>query len=128
MCLDKVAEFKPCKVGYKIMRENNRGKLVGACYTGEISQQGVWLDEKDFRDYKDKGRARISEYHMPYPFGFHVFHTKQSALDWRAPFTSYGFPCVKVEVREPVAVGYQYRKRITVAKQIKIIGIVKEAT
>ena len=129
MCLNKLAKFKPCGVGYKIMRHEGP-ILYGEYYTTEHPREvGLWLDEKNFRDDFIKSDTinidRGNKMEL-YPSGWHIFHSKRQALIWKAATSKVlkDLVCVKVEVKEPLAVGYQNNRRITVAKQIKILSIV----
>jgi len=128
MCLDKLAKFEPCEVGYKVMKIDFVGDLHGEFYNGEVVPQNVWLDEKKFRlGYYSKRRRIVNPcWNCSYPFGFHIYHYKKDALSWWAD-ASYQV-CVKVAIKEPRAVGYQNNRRITVAKQIKVLSIVKQAS
>lgn len=123
MCLHDLAKFRPCKVGYKVMKTDSKGNLRSEYYNEEVVPQNVWLDEKDFR-YPDRKRTISGLGRLHYPFGWHIYHVKKQALEHIQCMAPTYLVCVKVELREPVAVGYQSDKRVTVAKQIKILNIV----
>ena len=123
MCLDKKGTFKPCKVGYKTMMMSG-SRLVGYWRnTVKDRKLGVWLDELDFRDSDasepDTLRTTYSGSH--YPYGWHIWHSIEAARRLKGLYAT-----AKVSVRNPVAVGYEgtlHRRRVTVAKQIKILSI-----
>lgn len=123
MCLATKGTFKPCKVGYKVMKDKSNGLCGEICSQSQPRRIGVWLDEANFRstDYEDNLITIQSNSH--YPFGWHIFHTEEDARDWRLHHVTS--VVVKVSVKEPVAVGYQgfAGRRITVAKKIKILEV-----
>ena len=126
MCLSKKARFKPCKVGYKVMRERD-GCFYGESYnTIAERKQGIWVDEKDFREPYHLKDTILMEPNKSYPSGWHIFHSRVDALRWlKFSNRSALLSCIKVSVKEPVAVGYQAGlMRVTVAKQMKILRVV----
>lgn len=126
MCLDRKVAFNPTKMGYKIL--DKRGdKLCSSLYGKRDNQPlRVWLDERDYRDNyainKEELHTETSKY--LYPIGWHIFHTLEGAERWREDI-HWPTCIVKVEVLEPVATGYQDKRRVTVAKKIKILRTVK---
>jgi len=126
MCLAKKGRFKPCTVGYKVVRRSN-GAYKGELWGEKTMPVGEWLNETDYRERAFRGEKRlfceVSE--VEYRMGWHVFHDLASALRWREIRKNV---VVKVEVAEPVATGYQNLglmsydgHKTTVAKQIKIL-------
>lgn len=125
MCLDRKARFKPCRIGYKIVRRQNKHLFSEIRGNRKVLTKGVWLDEKDFRYDCDSRRKMIYERRSPtYPYGWHIFHSIEGAKNWMLGIDTGVL--IKVSVKEPVATGYQHQAKITVAKQIKILGIVNE--
>ncbi len=114
MCLDKKGRFKPCKVGYKIMRLTEDGDLVGEYRSRvEVRKIGTWLDESDFRDSSELYLLTdISD--SQYPLGWHIYHDEKVA---RGRVIYSNSVVVKVSVKEHLAVGYQCSRRVTIAKK-----------
>ena len=131
MCLDRLEsafKAKPCKVGYKVMYEEDGGRLLCSFMQGdgEPRRQGVWLDARDARYpyvedtiQKHAPWPNGSRIEFSYPNGWHVYHTLKAARS----FLGWGCCVVKVEVDEPVAVGWQCRCKVTVARKIKIVEV-----
>ena len=124
MCLDKLAKFNPCKIGYKTVDKYCDGNLWGVFFPTKPLPQNVWLKEGDYRWGWDKGKKTIQGKDCSYPFGWHVYHRKRDAIKHAKNGCGLDF-CVKVAVAEPVAVGYQYGEKVTVAKRIEILGEIK---
>ena len=125
MCLDRKGRFKPCKVGYKVMIRNG-SQLVG--YWRNISKErklGVWLSELDFRNSDESSPDTLGTMFSGshYPYGWHIYH---SIEDVKVSYPSLTTAIVKVSVKNPVAVGYEgkLRRRVTVARQIKILEVI----
>ena len=119
MCLERLDDFEPCEVGYKVFRVQ-LAKLYGeSCDLYHERNVNVWLNANQFGDSRRKyitmpdGRKR-------YPVGFHVFHTRKVAKEWIGG--SLGYVIKKVKCKHPVATGYQYGEKVTVCKKIFIIG------
>jgi len=129
MCLARIEEFPPCKLGYKIMRRSPvSGKLYGE-FKGLKKPRPIerWLNEEDYRDLRLK-KITTNYPDSHYPCGWHVFHRLSCARRWLTERSdSVGaFVCVRVQVREPVATGLQRYNddwRVTVAKKIKILEV-----
>lgn len=139
MCLTRREQFRPVKVGYKIVYKSlpysNGRQYVSEFQTSKHMPPGKWLKENDYRPgYLPKDSRGIPLLHPQdkYPFGFHVIHTLRAAKQWRGS-RQYNLTIVKVEVKNPVATGTQdiFRcasnphkgmpVRITVAREIKIL-------
>lgn len=123
MCLDTEGTFKPCKVGYKIMTRKD-GLLFGEWRNkSRPREEGVWLNERDFRDASSPFTSVLRTFssNSPYPIGWHIYHSTDSARYW----SGFSEAVVKVAVGSPVAVGYQGmgRHKVTVAKEIKILEV-----
>ena len=123
MCLDKLDErVKPCKTGYKVVRRREDGKLYGLHYGLDTLPLGDWLHEMEYRTEWD---VRIDmDDGSSYPVGWHVYHEK--------PYKKCDqHVIVKVEVKEPIATGYEINwasmygdsRKVTVAKKIKITEV-----
>lgn len=126
MCLDNKGTFKPCKVGYKIMRRDDDGELTGEYRSLKPRKVGAWLDEASFRGLPADGSPcpTTNDSGSPYPYGFHVYNIREDAESHYDMFClSHRHAIVKVAIRNPLAVGYEgcSRRRVTVAKQIKIL-------
>jgi len=128
MCLDRLDEkAKPCKVGYKVMYEEGDGRLCSLMQgNGEPREQGVWLVSENARYSWISNTIRkyapwpnSSRVEFTYPNGWHVYHTEAAARG----FLEWSCRVVKVEVDEPVAVGWQCRVKVTVCKKIKIVEV-----
>jgi len=124
MCLDMVDEKTrtDIKYGYKVFWIKD-GKILGEFYNpnGTYSHETPIL-YKTGKWYKTKDNI-IKKDNISYPAGFHVFINKEDAEDWKDPYT--GYKTFKVEIADIVASGYQHfrgKKRIIIAKKIKIIG------
>ena len=117
MCLDYKEKFEPCKVGFKVVKEDNNKLFTAVQGNGRKPlRRGVWLNEEAFRSQSYIGRKTIPS--IPrYPFGFHIFHTLEGAENFKCGVETI----VKVKVKEPVATGLQGSAMVTVAKQIRIL-------
>ena len=136
MCLETLKEFRPCTIGYKIVRrsviipDHYRSLLKGS---GQLKPQ-YWLDELSFRSGYLRGpNCKIPLEHPlgesnAYPIGWHICHTKAGALDQYRRFRNLfhlfdrNHIMIKVKVRKALVTGYQLGHKITVAKEIFIIG------
>jgi len=127
MCLYYKGNFKPCKVGYKVVRLRGGKMFAEMQGNNQELQQGAWLNEEYYRAPHHSGEKLIHAGGFHYPYGWHIFHTKDAAMSWKlTPPLSSMFAIVKVAVKEPVATGlHASHRKITVAKQIKILGIVQ---
>ena len=125
MCLRKLARFKPCKIGYKVMYMSG-GNFYGEYYSRNKPRKlGAWLHERGFRDKHITVGTIDTDHGKSCPRGWHIIHRKDDALGWLRA-SGFGNVCVKVSVREPLAVGYQGGDmKVTIAKQIKILRIVE---
>ena len=129
MCLDELKKYKPCVTGYKIM-EKRDGKLYGEFRNMHKPRpMNEWLDEGEFRNATNPDGILIDWGTNSYPFGWHVFHFKKHAME-RLENNKYcgciDDVMVKVEVAEPITTGLEsINYRITVAKKIKIVEILK---
>ena len=134
MCLDRLAAshilnlFKlkrKDREGYKVFEISKNGQLYGEVFgDGKRRPVGKWLHEKDFRDEEDKSETVIHHAeHSSYPMGWHIFETKQAAIEWEdRSFSLMGCVIRKVRYRKVCAVGYQ-RGRVIIAKEMYIIPI-----
>ena len=128
MCIHRLVKFTPCKIGYKVMKRRKDGKLVGDIFGSGLPRPiGMWLNEKDFRSTDCQFQEFLSAGDITckgkYPIGWHIFHTRKTAVAWMSP-ERIVWPdvCVRVLVRQPKATGYQVGEhKVTVAKQIQII-------
>ena len=80
----------------------------------------VWLNEEDYREYpKYTLRAEMGE--GTYTIGFHVSLSRQGARTFKRK--CMGSPAVlyRVQFRDVVASGTQYKCRTVVARQIMIL-------
>jgi len=132
MCLDRKGTFKPCKVGYKVMLLVVDNQLVGEWQgLSKPRKLGVWLDESEFRIFDEEHLTTLRTWYSKskYPIGWHIYNSVADAVELigygSKEIVPPGYTVVKVSVRNPVAVGYQgmFNRRITVAKQIKILKV-----
>jgi hypothetical protein len=112
MCLNtvhKVISAPKEGVGWKVFECDSSGKTYFAIYQGlpnKIYPVGEWLKEMDYRDPNDRRRKKIYIENMPaYPFGFHIFSTKQAAQTYLD--LGLGGVIKKVKYRRVVATGTQ---------------------
>lgn len=132
MCLSYLKKYKPCEKGYKIMSRYH-GTLGGEVFSvGRERPVGKWLNEKSYREILcvDYDTIRVSHEISRYPCGWHILHFKTDALRLLKKKDRGGhWVIVEVEVRKPVATGYQKHffsekpMKITVAKDIKITSV-----
>ena len=115
----KKAEFKEQTEGWKVLWQEKDGTFVGECFSiKDVRPEGEWLNEEAYRPPK---------YHQPhflnsqrYPHGWHIWLTLEGAGQWC--LKSAG-PCKirKVQLKEPVAYGYQEDYPAVVAKEMMIL-------
>lgn len=122
MCLDKInVGVDPCKEGWKVFLIKD-GKLYGILFDCKKEIPiGKWIHERNYRNWLMDILCRtntISVFDGVYEKGFHVFHEYEDARNWSS---AEHLVIKKVEVREPVATGYQDNKKVTVCKKIKVI-------
>lgn len=133
MCLCEVKEFKPCTTGYKVVCKPH--KSYHSQFQGTKSlPKNRWLDEATYRESLAAGITPVSG--VKYPFGFHIWHTKDSARKWvKRCDTSPNQVILKVKVKNPRCTGLQGTgvikgeiryARVTVSQHIKIIEEVNE--
>lgn len=122
MCLERLGAFEPCKEGYKVVRAFQNGRICCEIRGNKKELRvGRWLNERNYRSPLLVNNDDINEMcgGAVYPFGFHIYHTEETANLWNISNQRV----VKVKVRYPVAVGYQIGdEMVTVAKEIKIVG------
>jgi len=130
MCLnDIITDVEPITEGYKIYRRLNKDKLIPE-YFGSPIKIGKWYNSSSslirrllFGKYIQTGNGK------KYEQGFHVFHNLENAKYYRKWSYPQGI-IVKVMIKNPICVGLQIsftpNDFVTVARQIKVIEIIKE--
>ena len=122
MCLGTV-DLKPKRkkgVGYKVVSNDHE---TGGYRTGLIKGEprpltGEWMidteDEVIHGDYGD------------YPTGFHLSDSLSGVDEFAKRCGWYEYPVVKVEYRGVVATGKQRGYQTIVAREIRLVGLVRE--
>lgn len=130
MCLDKLAKFPPCKTGYKVYYKCWDGDLFSECRTPAnhkpILRNGELMHEYDYRPLYGKDVLDATKSSDTYRTGFHVFHTLYAARRWHAGY--HRAVIARVEVVTPIVTGLQDGFRITVAKKVRVLGIVQRVS
>jgi hypothetical protein len=124
MCLDVTTKMK-----FKYSKEN--GYYVGwKDFNLDISSglhfqnQGTpgkipvnkWLNEKNYRQYKNTKTITLYNDTKYYKTGFHIYLIEHKV-------SSYSSRCRKVYFRKPVAHGYEVYDKVVVAKEIFILPL-----
>ena len=139
MCLTHIDTFiRPAKIGYKVMLKTEGGFIpsydmfpayIHVCIQGNKPiLKNKWVNEKEYRLYPAKENLYVPEDlkgKQTYSTGFHCYHKKKDA---RTRIRLQEVNCeaiVKVAIRKPIATGYQFERKITVAKEIKILEEVR---
>ena len=139
MTLEKLTDFSPCKVGYKIVFEDLETKtLWGISNSSKELRVGEWLDEKEYRSVDVDtiiilSKPQAERYSAErYSVGWHVFHILKDAELVKSIHlspTGYILRIIEVEVSESVATGCQFlaakNLACTVAKKIKILKVLE---
>jgi len=77
---------------------------------------GKWVSDPS-------SETRYVEYSYPnqyYPTGFHIFSTLEDLKRWRGS-SWYNLSIFRVQFKEVIASGYQYKCRTIVARKVKVI-------
>jgi len=127
MCLDIVVKKRVRKrYFWKVFTLGLRNRLLSDCkgVRKRAIPYGVWINEKDRRGYKNRKHNFIYSLRSEklYKTGFHGFHLKSDAEDWKG----YGQIVCLVEVRRIVATGHQEmfgRRRVPVSvfKEMRVL-------
>jgi len=127
MCLHRITEDKPCKRGYKVVRKFG-GNYLSLFKGDKPLLLGEWLGEKDYRSMPKLEKLGIVAYGVDdtyiantYSTGFHVYHLKKDAVS----YAGFGRVVVTVQVRKPTATGFENKRKVTVAKEIKLLKVVQ---
>ena len=128
MCLDaeglKVLkkQDRTIRIGYKFVSRRYRSE--GVVYSpntfpghGIYFRVGKWTVDKPSKKKIRVGRWQ--EHPLFYPRGFHIYATKYGS------WGSFG-PLAKVAFRRVVAVGKQRGRKVYVAKELKILKIMRD--
>lgn len=114
MCLAILRDFKISKnYGYKIFRDHQSGLTGDYNNIEDIRPVNKWLDEYDFREYKETGEyIKCGEIDFDndinsYSTGWHIFLTKKAANQWLHDSTGLCYVLKKVKFKDVVAIGYQ---------------------
>lgn len=89
-----------------------------------VAMMGTWHKSSDGQIRGTRLDANGLRHPMEYEKGFHVWHTIEGALKWRG-FAQRGVVIVEVEIAKPTAVGMQAGFEVTVAKERKILRVMR---
>lgn len=127
MCLDVVLERykktdKVSGIGYKVFRLQGE-QLMPDCRGGATERpKGVWLHEKNFRDYSSRNVIKVKNGDSTYCIGWHIFCTLRSAKKWsESCHRKKNAITKKVKYRDARVLGTQRKRKIVVAKEIFIL-------
>ena len=134
MCLARVDNFTPCRIGYKIMDRGRFGRLFGQYYTSSQERPlGVWLNARDYQEEHLKGAGTIESFTgSKYYAGWHTYHRKDSTVRHLNSIAS--LKCnrrcviVQVAVRQAKDTGIQNLNgndcRVTVSEQMMVLKVI----
>lgn len=125
MCLDSITkQIEPVKEGYKVYTDLINGTELRPEFHGKRVRLHKWYNAQLlWRRLLHYKKTTVVNYDsIQYELGFHVFHHLDEAKDYR----NCDGILVKVIVEDPICVGYQGNRLITVARRIKVVEIIKQ--